>query len=172
MSHIIRKPVYAICEQQRRRSAAHSRSLISTFVFRCLDRSSFCIRNFKTLASFCSWAVTRFESYLVAIPEHRFSRDEAQYQQKKLFSTWTYLSQLVRKGILALSGKWNFKRAYAAIQWGPISGFVWSSCSSLYCVKERRRPSRDYGCAKSAENSLFAYVMCLFHKPAHLFPFF
>ena len=30
MSHVMRKPVYAICEQQRR-------SLISTFVVRCLD---------------------------------------------------------------------------------------------------------------------------------------
>ena len=32
MSHVIGKPVYAICEQQRRRS-----SPISTFVVRCLD---------------------------------------------------------------------------------------------------------------------------------------
>ena len=30
MSHFMRKPVFAICEQQRR-------SLISTFVVRCLD---------------------------------------------------------------------------------------------------------------------------------------
>ena len=28
---------YVICEQQRRRSAAHSHSLISAFVVRCLD---------------------------------------------------------------------------------------------------------------------------------------
>ena len=37
MSHVIRKPVFAICEQQRRRSACAMRSLISTFVIRCLD---------------------------------------------------------------------------------------------------------------------------------------
>ena len=41
MSHVMRKPVYAICEQQMRRSGAdqpaHSRSLISAFVVRCLD---------------------------------------------------------------------------------------------------------------------------------------
>ena len=34
-------------------------------------------RNFNPLASLCSWA-GRFESYLVANPEDRFSRDEAQ----------------------------------------------------------------------------------------------
>ena len=36
ISHVMRKPVYAICEQQRRRSAcasAHPRSLISAFLF-------------------------------------------------------------------------------------------------------------------------------------------
>ena len=32
LSRIVRKPVYAICEQQR-----HPRSLISAFVVRCLD---------------------------------------------------------------------------------------------------------------------------------------
>ena len=32
----MRKCVYAICEKQRRRSTAHSCSLISTFVVRCL----------------------------------------------------------------------------------------------------------------------------------------
>ena len=41
LSHVMRKPVYAIFEQQRRRSACASaqsaRSLISTFVVGCLD---------------------------------------------------------------------------------------------------------------------------------------
>ena len=54
---------------------AHPRSLISTFVVRCLD--SFYIRNFKPLPSFFGGA-GRFVSYLVANPEGRFSRDEAQ----------------------------------------------------------------------------------------------
>ena len=40
---------------------AHPRSLISTFVVRCLDSV---MPNFKTLASRCSWA-DRLESYLV-----------------------------------------------------------------------------------------------------------
>ena len=59
----------------------HPRSLINTFVVRCLDSiniSSFYIRNFKSLAGFCGCA-GRFaiESYLVENPEDRFSRDEA-----------------------------------------------------------------------------------------------
>ena len=56
MSHVMRKPVYAICEQQRRRSAY--------------------MRNFKPLASLWSCAGW-FESHLVRNPEHRFSRDVA-----------------------------------------------------------------------------------------------
>ena len=42
------------------------------------------IRNYKTLACFCSWA-GRFEAYLVN-PEDRFSRDEAQLFQFPLES--------------------------------------------------------------------------------------
>ena len=41
---------------------------------RYYNTSSFYIRNFKPLASLCSWA-GRFESYLVANPADRFSRD-------------------------------------------------------------------------------------------------
>ena len=38
MSHVMRKAVYAICEQQRRRSAcASAQSDLSTFVVHCLD---------------------------------------------------------------------------------------------------------------------------------------
>ena len=45
---------------------AHARSLISAFIVCCLDSiiSSFYIRNFKSLASFCDCAGW-FESYLV-----------------------------------------------------------------------------------------------------------
>ena len=60
--------------------SVHPHSLISTFVVHCLDtrsiKSSFYTCNFMTLASFCSWA-GQFESYLVANPDDRFSRDEA-----------------------------------------------------------------------------------------------
>ena len=37
MSHVTRKPVFAICEQQRRRSASQPHSLIRAFVVPCLD---------------------------------------------------------------------------------------------------------------------------------------
>ena len=49
---------------------AHPRSLNSAFVIRYWD-------SIKPLASLCSWA-GRFESYLVANPEDRFSCDAAQ----------------------------------------------------------------------------------------------
>ena len=58
----------------------HPSSLISTFVVHCIDRIIPILaiaKILKTLASLCSWA-GRFESYLVANPEDRFSRDEAQ----------------------------------------------------------------------------------------------
>ena len=45
---------------------------------RSYNTSSCYIRNFKTLASLCLWA-GRFESYLVANPEDRFSRDVAHF---------------------------------------------------------------------------------------------
>ena len=54
----------------------HMCSLISVFVFRCLESiiPPFSIsENFKPLASLCGCA-GRFESYLVAIPKDRFSR--------------------------------------------------------------------------------------------------
>ena len=37
MGHVMRKPVYAICEQKGADQPAHLRSLISTFVVRCID---------------------------------------------------------------------------------------------------------------------------------------
>ena len=62
MSHIMRKPLYAIDEQ-------HRRSLISAFVARCLDSI-----NFKTLASAEQAGLNHTWSQT---PEDRFSRDEA-----------------------------------------------------------------------------------------------
>ena len=52
----MRKPIYVICEQQRRKS----------------------IQNFKTVASLCSPA-GRFEFCLIGNPENRFSSDVAQF---------------------------------------------------------------------------------------------
>ena len=58
---------YAICEQQRRRSAcasAQSDQRLCCSLQRQNDTSSFYIRNFKILAGLCSWAV-QFVSCLV-----------------------------------------------------------------------------------------------------------
>ena len=44
---------------------------------RYYDVFTFCVRNFKPVASCCACAGL-FESYLVENPEDRFSRDEAQ----------------------------------------------------------------------------------------------
>ena len=84
LSHVKRKPVLAICEQQRCRSAcAYAQS------DQCLCHSlpgwsitSNCYsRNFKTPACLCSWA-GRFESYLVANLKDRLSRDETHLKEK------------------------------------------------------------------------------------------
>ena len=37
LSHVMTKPVYAICEQQSADQPAHPRSLISASIVRCLD---------------------------------------------------------------------------------------------------------------------------------------
>ena len=79
MSHIMRKPVYAICKQQRCRSACATMQPDQRFCCslpRYYNISSFYIRNFKPPSSFCSCA-GQFVSYLVSNPEDRFSRDEA-----------------------------------------------------------------------------------------------
>ena len=79
---------YAICEQQRRRSAcasAQSDQHLYCSLPRQYDIFSIYIGNFMTLASFFSWA-DRFESYLVENPEDRFSRDEAHMGKILLFN--------------------------------------------------------------------------------------
>ena len=81
ISHIVRKPVYAICEQQRHRSACtstQSDQRLCCSLPRLYNSSSFYIQNFKPLpiASFCG-CTGWFESYLAGNPEDRFSRDVA-----------------------------------------------------------------------------------------------
>ena len=68
-----------ICEQQGRRSAAHPRSLISAFVFRCLDSvmSPVSVTKISSLllasvAEQASLSLTWSET-----PEDTFSHDEA-----------------------------------------------------------------------------------------------
>ena len=86
----MRKPVYAICEQQRRRSActsALSDQHLCCSLSRQYNTSTCYIRNFKILASFCGCA-GQFEPTLVAHPEDRFSRDKAHLFSDGFF-TWT-----------------------------------------------------------------------------------
>ena len=80
MSHIMRKPAYDICKQQRPRSAcasAQSDQHLCCSLPRYYNTSSFFIRTFKPLPSSCGCA-GQFESYLVANPKDRFSHDESQ----------------------------------------------------------------------------------------------
>ena len=79
LSHIMRKPAYAIGEHQRRRSAcasAQSDQRLCCSLHRSYNSSNFYIQYFKPLPSFCGCA-GRFESTLFANPEDRFSCDEA-----------------------------------------------------------------------------------------------
>ena len=70
LSHVMRKPVFAVCEQQRCRSACASVQFDQWLCYSLLRKfytSSFYVRNFKPLHSFCGCA-GRFESTLVAKP--------------------------------------------------------------------------------------------------------
>ena len=74
----MRKPVLPSANNKGTDQRAHPRSLISTFVVRCLDGIIPLVSTPKisSLASF-SCGAGWFESDLVADPEDRFSRDEA-----------------------------------------------------------------------------------------------
>ena len=86
----MRKSVYAICEQQRRRSACvsvQSDQCLCCSLLGQYNTTTCYSQNFKTLANPISWA-GRFESFLVANPEDRFSRDKAQLDRVKRI--WYY----------------------------------------------------------------------------------
>ena len=78
MSHILRKPFMPYVNNKGADQPAHPRSLISTFVIRCLDSIISLVSLFAIswLTCLCSWAGW-FESYLVENPDDRFFRDEA-----------------------------------------------------------------------------------------------
>ena len=102
-SLIMRKPVFALCEQQRRKSAcasAQSDQHLCCSLPRQYNISSFFIRNFKPLASFCGCA-GRFESYLVENPEDRFSNDEAHLGIFPLFMVMSENNVLIKVPVLA-----------------------------------------------------------------------
>ena len=76
---------YAICNQQRRRSAcasAQSDQRLCCLLPGSYNTSSFYIRNFKSLAIFWSWAGW-FESYLAKNPD-TFLRDVDHMQMTKM----------------------------------------------------------------------------------------
>ena len=102
MSHVMRKPVYAIYEQQRRRSAcasAQSDQRLCCSLPRSHDTSSFYTPNFQPLPSFCGCAGW-FESTLVANPEDRFSHDEAQIWDFTVLRLWVFPQPF--EGVLVL----------------------------------------------------------------------
>ena len=93
------------------------RSAALMFADRWYNIPSFYIRNFKTLASFCSWAGP-FESYLVANPEDRFSRDGAQlYSLAWPMMQWRLNNEAFPRPI----SKDNFNNVfYAASGWTQL----------------------------------------------------
>ena len=56
LSHVMRKPVYAICKQQRHRSACAFAQSDQHLCFSLPRQYNFFMWNFMTLASLCSWA--------------------------------------------------------------------------------------------------------------------
>ena len=72
----MRKPVNAICEQQKCRSACASAQ--SDQRLYCLLPGQYNTSTISRLGSLCSCA-SQFESQLVANTENRFSRDMAHY---------------------------------------------------------------------------------------------
>ena len=70
MGHIMRKPVFVICEQQRVDHPAHPRSLISAFVVRCLDNNE----NLQLKAGTYTVSPTcQFAESVLSLHEHLFS---------------------------------------------------------------------------------------------------
>ena len=112
-SHAMRKPVYAICERQRRRSACSSAQpdqRLCCLQSRWYNSSSFYIQNCKPLASFCGCTV-RFESYLVENPEDRFSRDEAHIKCQEINMTlWSNVNPIIFDIPCGLLGKIKFSK--------------------------------------------------------------
>ena len=95
--YVMRKPAFAICEQQRRRSACASVQSDQRLCYSLLrqdNTSCFNIQNFKPLASFYCCA-GRFEPYLVGNPQDRFSRDEALFYINCRLLRWLFSKCLV-----------------------------------------------------------------------------
>ena len=79
MSHAMRKPVYALCEQQKRRSACASAQSDQRLCFRCLDImiALLSIADVSSLYLVSAAEQAGLSLTWSQIPEDRFSRDEA-----------------------------------------------------------------------------------------------
>ena len=105
------------------------RSLISTFIVRCLDSiSSFFIGNFMPLTSFYSCA-GRFESYLLANPKDRFSRNEVY-----ILNCWSlWWAMLLRKWqhdfFLLSQNSCEFTHLYSCFSYTNFTFFFNFSCT-------------------------------------------
>ena len=110
----MRKPDFAVCEQQRHRSACASAQTDQHLCFSLSGNynSSTCnMQKFKILVSLCSWAGC-FEPYLVANPEDRFSPEDA------------CNSDLIYQFILE-----NILRKH----WNSVLGMNWVSMVKVIC---------------------------------------
>ena len=125
----MRKPVFAICEQQRRRSACASAwSAPLLFVtYTCYSR------NFKTLASLFSWA-DRFESYLVKNPKDRFSHDEAHFKDA-LSSKMSWLFTASLQSVILK------KTCYQCKKYGVLAKSICFSLELLFHLSHITRKS-------------------------------
>ena len=147
---------------------ANPRSLISAFVVRCLDiplyNTSICyIRNFKPLASLCSWSGW-FESYQVRNPEDRFSpwRDSKVMVLKELL-LWGWVNGVKPGMWVTCLFVWSFKSSqhvecsqftYSQSSWaGPpllsskpvLSAHIFASNWQLPVLNQRKG---ENGCRK------------------------
>ena len=164
----MRKPVYALCEQERHRSAcasAQSDQCLCCSLPRRYNISSFYIQNFKTLASLCSRA-GRFESYLVANPEGRFSHDVAQFKAPQLLRILLSINQIVIKFFYyksvqtphtGLSNTHSCINIYAHSCLKPLS-------NPLKAVFKQLKPCLNHGIHMLFEHGFYLKILKTGHK--------
>ena len=130
MSRLMRKSVFALFEQQRRRSAcasAQSDQHLCCSLHRLYNTSSFYIRNFKPLPSYCGCA-GRFESYLVRNRKQVFSWRDSYLSQRNVFLKHyriAFYPLCTSSIVLATFFSWHYG-------WGFRSVCLWSQSNKLY----------------------------------------
>ena len=88
------------------------------------------VQRFKILASFYSWA-DRFESYLVANPKNRFSRDGAQSMSMSVFPSCRWCHWKAK--VYACDSSYCASLLLLSIHW-EISVFHWKAYESSHEV--------------------------------------